>query len=68
MEWELDYVGGEKEGKWSRYYENGKVKDEGTYVDGKGEGKWVWYDEEENITDEDIYKDDKWVAMCGGDE
>ena len=25
MEWELDYVDGEKEGKWSRYYENGKV-------------------------------------------
>ena len=35
---------GEESGKWTSWYENGKIKDEGNFKDGKMSGKWTGYE------------------------
>lgn len=42
---------GMKQGRWKFFYENGKVKTEGTYRDDKRNGYFKEYDEKGNLTD-----------------
>lgn len=44
-----------QEGKWTLYYENGKVNAEGNYINGKKDGTWTWYDMNGRKTDEQTY-------------
>ena len=43
VQWDGNFVDGEKDGEWVWYSENGKVKEEGNFVDGKLEGKRIDY-------------------------
>jgi antitoxin component YwqK of YwqJK toxin-antitoxin module len=36
-------INGEKDGKWTEWYENGQKSGEGTFKDGKQIGKTKWY-------------------------
>ena len=45
-----------KQGHWTRYWENGNKKDEGSYVDSKKIGLWIEWTEDGNKFAELFYK------------
>jgi hypothetical protein len=49
------YLDGQKEGLWTEYYPDGKIKSKGEYSKGKKIGKWAIYDENGVETGEAIY-------------
>lgn len=40
---EGNYLGGEKDGKWTFYYFNGKLELEGFFSEGKPDREWTWF-------------------------
>lgn len=40
---ETNYVNGLAEGKWARYYKDGKLQTKGKYLNGLQEGECIWY-------------------------
>ena len=51
---------GEKDGKWTEYYENGRIKSERIFKDGEVvDGKYISYYDNGQIWDERNYKDGK---------
>jgi len=48
-----------EQGKFIYYYENGKVKEEGSYTNGKKSGLWKGYYDNGQIADEEMHLKDK---------
>jgi len=47
---DLGYIkNGEKEGLWTKWYENGQKQIEGIYKDWEKVGKWTYYNEDGSI-------------------
>ncbi len=63
---EGDYVDGVRQGKWTLWHENGKVRRVENFVNGKLEGSWKQYRDDGTLESEQSYKnnlrDGKWVA------
>lgn len=53
------YKDGKKEGEWSVYFMNGKIKYKGTYVQGKKEGLFNYYDPEQSNSYTATYKNNE---------
>jgi antitoxin component YwqK of YwqJK toxin-antitoxin module len=53
---EAAFKNGKQVGLWTRYYENGKLWDEGTYEDGKKVGEWKVYDKAGALKQSKIFK------------
>jgi antitoxin component YwqK of YwqJK toxin-antitoxin module len=57
---------GQKVGKWTWWYENGQIKQEGIFKAGKFNGKWTFWYANGQTKLEGIYKDDErngWVKL-----
>jgi hypothetical protein len=53
---------GEEVGKWTYWYENGRIKAEGNYKDYKRDGKVIAWFENDQIEKEATFKDDKCIS------
>ena len=55
-----------KQGYWTRYWNNGKKKDEGYFVDSKKEGLWLEWMEDGRLYTESFYDSDvlKHLTNC----
>jgi len=58
---------GDLTGKWTNYYKNGQIKQEGYYSNGQAKGKWKYYYEDGTFKNEEFIKLDtncvKFVAL-----
>ena len=58
---------GDLTGKWTNYYKNGQIKQEGYYSNGQANGNWKYYNEDGNLKNEEFIKLDtncvKFVAL-----
>ena len=52
-----------EDGKYTSYYENGQIYDEGNYKDGKKNGQSSWYNEYGQITTKIFYDDGKPIEI-----
>ena len=44
-----EYVDGKLHGKRTKWYSNGKIKEEGSYLRGQEDGRWTYYLEDGQI-------------------
>ena len=53
---EGNYKDGKKDGKWTKYWQNGQIMEEENYKDGKNEGKTINYLEDGRLWEMETYK------------
>ena len=58
------YVDDKKEGKFTMYYPNGRLRETKNYIDGKKEGIWEYFDLYKYVViKEEEYKNDKEISL-----
>ena len=57
-----------KDGKWTDYYKNGRIKKDGNYKDGKKDGKWTGWNAIIKSGYEETYKDGEEISSKCWDE
>ena len=62
---EIKYKDGERDGKWTWWYENGQKRSVNNYKNGERDGKWTHWHKNGHIKYEEYYedttRDDKWT-------
>lgn len=59
---EGNFLNNKKDGKWTFYFNNGKVKHTLNYVNGTADGQAVFYYKNGNIREQGLWKNNRWVG------
>jgi antitoxin component YwqK of YwqJK toxin-antitoxin module len=55
------YLNNRKEGEWTEYYKNGKMRNKLTYVNGVLDGPATFYNTDGKVMKEGNFKGNKWI-------